>query len=301
MLWRRCVPLFLLAGWVGAAARGDYGPAAFVCRFQDPRITECSGLAASSRSDDWFFTHNDSGDGPIVYAVNRRGETIGTWRLEGASALDWEDMARGPGEGGKPALFLGDIGDNLSFRPLVSVYRIPEPEADPAKRGAETVAKGFVRFNLVYDDGPHNAEALLVHPKSGQLVIVTKSAAGSGVYATTGAPRAAEANRLRKVASLDTAVLPATPGAERDPDGQRLVTGGAFSPTGDRLALRTYTSAYEWPVENGDLARAFRGKPTAIRLPGISGGEAITYSRDGRSLLIASEGKEAPVYELTGR
>jgi hypothetical protein len=278
------------------AARG-YGPGALVCRFRDARITESSGLAASARSDAWFFTHNDSGDGPVVYAVDRMGETLADWRLEGASALDWEDMAQAPGEGKQPALYLGDIGDNLEFRPLISIYRIREPQPDPAHPGTHGIAKAVTRFDLFYEDGPHNAEALLVHPRSGQIFVVTKSGRPCGIYATDGPPRAAEPNRLRKVASLDLAALSSAPAAAAA-EGL-LVTGGDISPDAARVVLRTYLAAYEWPVVNGNVAAAFRGRPAAIALPETPGGEAIAYSRDGRSLLVSSEGKQSPVYELT--
>jgi hypothetical protein len=47
--------------------------------------------------------------------------------------------------------------------------------------GATAVTEPAVRYDLQYEDGPHDAEALLIHPKTGHLFIVTKSLAGSSV------------------------------------------------------------------------------------------------------------------------
>ena len=99
----------LLAG--AAAAPGSYAPASRVCALADARITESSGLASSSRSDEVFFTHNDSGDEPRVFAVGRNGETLTTLTVPGAANLDWEDIARGPDDHGTSCLYIGDIGD----------------------------------------------------------------------------------------------------------------------------------------------------------------------------------------------
>ena len=83
--------VLLLAG--GAAA---YSEATVLFTFSDERITESSGLVASSVSDEWFFTHNDSGDDARFYVVDRGGRTLATHTLPGVDASDWEDLARGP-------------------------------------------------------------------------------------------------------------------------------------------------------------------------------------------------------------
>src|SRR5687767_9826648 len=106
------VLILLLTAVAPALAAGSYGEAALLCRFRDPEVRESSGMSSSSRSGDYFFTHNDSGDEARLFAVNRSGETLAVFRVPGASNLDWEDMARGPDDQGRPALYLGDIGDN---------------------------------------------------------------------------------------------------------------------------------------------------------------------------------------------
>ena len=62
-----------------------------------------------------------------------------------------------------------------------------------------------------------------------------------------------------------------------------LITDGAVSPLGDRYVLRTYFDA---TLYNGLPA----GKELkTFDLPGQLQGEAITWTADGKALLIASE------------
>lgn len=293
----RALRLLLASGAVALAAPAAYGPPELLCRFQDPAIREASGLAASSRSDDLVFTHNDSGDLPRFFAVGRDGATLAVFRVTGARNLDWEDMARGPDEAGRPCLYLADIGDNLRFRPNVQVYRVPEPAPDPAHPGQAADTPPAVRFDLEYEDGPHDAEAFSIHPRTGQAVVVTKSRSGSGVYATAGRLRAGAPNRLRRMARIDFAHLAPDRAAQEDPRGL-LATGADIAPEGDRLVVRTYTEAWEWTLPPGPLATAFREKPVRIPLPDAPYGEAIAYSRRGDALLVCTEGPQAPLHLL---
>ncbi|MGC5410674.1 ABC transporter substrate-binding protein, partial [Streptomyces sp. DT225] len=51
---------------------------------EDPRITESSGLAASRLHPGIYWTHNDSDDGPYVFAVDSRtGKTVATITMKG--------------------------------------------------------------------------------------------------------------------------------------------------------------------------------------------------------------------------
>ena len=90
-----------------------------LCALQDERLTESSGVAVGR---DVLWTHNDSGDSARFFALDRRCRTVGTFTVAGATATDWEDMARGAG-----ALWFGDIGDNASTRAEIAVWRVPEP------------------------------------------------------------------------------------------------------------------------------------------------------------------------------
>lgn len=259
-----------------------------LCTLQDPRLTESSGLAVSGAT---LYTHNDSGDGPRFFALDRGCRTVATYTLVGAGAVDWEDMARGAG-----ALWLGDIGDNGSSRASVVVYRVPEPGSRPA---VQRVAASAYRFR--YEDGPHDAEALLVHPGTGQLFVVTKTYTGTaGVYAAPQHPSLHAVNVLTGVGTLR--LRPSgTAGGPLGVVGQLAVTGGDVSADGERVVVRTYTDAYEWTVTGGDLAGAFAGSPSRTSLPATDQGEAISYDSDGRSWITTSEGAGAVVHRIARR
>src|SRR6059058_4342891 len=107
-------PFALLAGvlLVGAfaapasAADGDgKGDQGFTIK--DSRITESSGLAASHLHPGIYWTHNDSGDGPYIYAVDSStGKTVARVTLSGiGSPRDVEAISIGPGN----QIYVGDI------------------------------------------------------------------------------------------------------------------------------------------------------------------------------------------------
>ncbi len=228
-----------------------------VCRFTDPRFTEISGMAPSIRHPNVLWLHNDSGNGPSLYAVDSRTcATLARVTVRGAQARDWEAIASGRDDRGRPVLWLGDIGDNRDSWPNVSILRIPEPKS----LRDQTVRALTYRFT--YDDRPHNAEALLANPRRAQLWVITKQLAHGGLYALPNPPRGV-ARRIR------------TEGG--------LVTDGAVSPTGDRYVVRDYVDAvfYRGLPPGREVAR--------VELPMQVQGEAIAWAPDGQSLFIASE------------
>jgi hypothetical protein len=276
-------------------AAGPDAPAElFVIR--DAEIRESSGVAVSSRDDDVLFTHNDSGDVPRFFALDGAGCTVVRYAVMGAEAIDWEDMASGPEHKGKPTLWLADIGDNTGQRPAISVYRVAEPKVRTPDNTSDGCAPpvdeelAATRFDLEYEDGPHDAEALLVHPKTGRVYVATKGV-GAQLYAAPKRLRAGEVNVLEPIAPLEPRV--------------GLVTAGDFAPDGKHLVLRNYGEAFEWRVRGGDIGAALNDaplpEPTLIPLPPTPQGEAIAYSADGDALVTTTEdpaGVGAPVHRV---
>ena len=54
-----------------------------MCRFDDDRLVEISGITWSRRHPGTYWVHNDSGGGPYLYAIDgtKRGDITETGRL----------------------------------------------------------------------------------------------------------------------------------------------------------------------------------------------------------------------------
>jgi hypothetical protein len=246
----------------------------------DPIVRETSGLAVSRRSPGTLWTHNDSGDGPRVYAVDDAARLQATFEIAGAAARDWEDMDLGPcaHDPGKSCLYVGDIGDNGRSRQVLTVYLAEEP--DPSDSGGSIGLEGRLRYT--YPDAPHDAEALAVSP-AGDLVIVTKGRTPAILL------HLIHASDVREAMAADSVItMPAGRELPIQPDWMlgRVVTGASFSPDGATLAVRTYTEIFflPWP-----WAGAADGTPPSCFLGDRNlGGEAVAYE-DSMTLLLTEE------------
>lgn len=273
-----------------------YGAPVQVALLKDKVIKESSGLAASRNVPGVYWTHNDSGDGPFIYAFDTRGVLRGVWRVAGASAYDWEDMAAGPGPiAGKNYLYIGDIGDNGEKRSEVIVYRVPEPVVGTANNAK---AKSFSTepaeaIHLRYPDGAHDAEALLVHPTTGTIYIVTKILFGNpGIYEALAPFKVGSTITLARIGTL---AVPSLLGG--------IITGGAISPDGRRIAFCDYMQGYEAVLPDGRAAfdTIWKRPLTSFALGSRKQGESITYRPDGKALLVTSEGSPMPLIQVVRR
>ncbi|MET9699042.1 WD40 repeat domain-containing protein [Streptomyces sp. NPDC006529] len=264
--------LSLLPGAAAAAAGSPApGPGASSFTIADPRIKESSGLAASKIHPGVYWTHNDSDDGPYVYAVDSAtGRTVARVTMAGVGApRDVEAISLGP----DGQLYVGDIGDNLGGTwDHVWIYRFPEP----AQLGDVTVKP--VQFTVRYADGPRNAEALMVHPVTGRVYIASKSEDKGGLYEGPQQLSASGSNEFRRVADVP------------------WVTDGAFSPDGASLTLRGYFFARTFPWKDGKP----QGEGVRVDAPWQGQAESVTYAPDGRTLMFGSEGASSRVVAVPG-
>jgi hypothetical protein len=279
------------------AAASPYQPFTVLGTVSDPAIGESSGLAASRRSPGLLWTHNDSGDKPLVFCLDLQARRCGQWRVAGAEAFDWEDIAAGPGpRTGEPYLYLGDIGDNIDQRSEIVVYRIPEPAASGAAvaiEAAPVTTAPAEALRLRYPDGPHNAEALLVHPTTGDVYVVSKDAQSAGVYKAAAPLEPSSTKALVRVGSirLGTGTL-----------GLETVTGGDISPDGSRVALSTYAQGYELELPSGGaFDDIWAERPVPVALGPRLQGESVAYRLDGRALLTTSEITPWPLQQVERR
>jgi len=276
-------------------ATSAYGQATTLTTIKDKSISESSGLVASRTTPGAYWTHNDSGDGPFIYAFDTGGDSLGTFRVNGAQNRDWEDIAAGPGPQPKKSyLYIGDIGDNDSVRPEVTVYRVPEPTPSAATRNFTKSRPGSTEpaeaIRLKYPDGAHDAEALLVHPRTGNIYIVIKVVlVNPGVYEAVAPFTAGQTITMRRIGEVH---VPSIFGG--------VVTGGDISPDGRRVALCDYFQGYEIVLPAGDskFDDIWKQKLTGFDLGKRKQGESITYRLDGRALLATSEGRQSPLIQV---
>jgi hypothetical protein len=239
-----------------------------------------------------LWTHNDSGNDALIYAMGADGGHLGTWRVGGAQNLDWESVATYKNPGGQCFLLLGDIGDNDEIRAEVEIYRILEPTAstDTASSTSAnplaTEPAQSMRFS--YPNGSNDAETLLVHPWSGDIYVVTKKKSGpAGVFRMQPAFGTGAAVISEKVGDIS---VPSSP--------EGHLTGGSMSPDGRRVMLCDLEGGYELvlPEDAANPDDIWRQSPLVVNLGDRKQGEGVSYGRDGRSLFASSEKKHSPLY-----
>ena len=270
-----------------AAACGvcsSYPPWRRISTFAAYPLNELSGLVASRRDVGVVYAHNDSGDQPRFFAMDAEtGKARGEFLLKGVQAIDWEDIALGPCPAGT-CVFLGDTGDNQRVRSSISIYVVPEPALDPPKGKAELTS--FERWTLHYPDGPHDAETLLVDPRSGDLFLVTKELFGRGTLYALPRPYSGAAPMMLK--RLFPIPIPSF--------GTTLITGGDVHPCAPRVVLRSYGRVFEFRgSKQGDVPSWLSTAPALV----IDGGpepqgEAIAYRADGFGLYSSTEIPSGP-------
>lgn len=237
-------------------------------------IHESSGVAASPVHPGVFWTHNDSEGRPEIFAVDAGGRLLGRVSVSGARNRDWEDMAVGPcGDG--HCLYVADVGDNREVRTDPAIYRVPEPSPD------DRATPPADRFPVRFPHGPRDVEAIYLLPGE-RLFLVTKGRNHRVEVYRVPAPldRPGEPLELERIQRL-TRISPALP---------RHVTGGASTPDGRLVALRTYeTLALYHPDEDGSLEEV-RGSRVNLRHLREPQGEAVAFLPGNRIVLTSEAG-----------
>ena len=277
-------------------------PGKSAATFQNLRLHESSGVAVSHAYPGVLWTHNDSGDGPYLYATDLHGRDRGWLLVPGATAVDWEDMALGPcpvpflahptSSAARVAscVYIADTGDNRESRRSVTVYAVPEP--DPPEGPGDTLRTTGppAALQLRYPDGSHDVEAIYVSPRDTALYLVSKGRGGSiRLYRV-----AADAWRTTQQVASVVQTLDIRPNQEAG----RVVTGAAIRPDGRVVAVRTYTEIYLFHPGVGGRLTPARDRPCNIAGRDI-GGEAIAFLNDSTFVLTSEAAGRHPGTILT--
>ncbi|HET7423463.1 MAG TPA: hypothetical protein VFJ92_07875 [Gemmatimonadales bacterium] len=242
--------------------------------FRHPRLLESSGVIASRRYPGVFWTFNDSGNPPEIFATDSTGRDLGVYRVTGAANYDWEAITLGPC-GKTECLYIADTGDNDEIRSSVRLYRVPEPAV---RAGGQGVTDRAEVLEVRYPDGPHDVEAAVVAP-DGAVLLVSKGRS-RGVQAFR-IPATKWGRKLVTAEALGRIPVPPGRGA------RGLVTDAALSPDGTEIAVRTYVEIFFFRLAQGDTLHPLG---TACDVTGLElQGEGLTWLPDD-SFLLTSEG-----------
>ena len=206
-------------------------------------VSEASGLVESRSNPGTFYTHDDSGGEPAVYVLADDGSVVATQPVAGVVNRDWEDIALGPDRAGR-SIYIGEVGDNGGSRASISIYRIPEPDLGGLPPGGSLPPVIPEIVDLVYPDGPRDAEAILVDPLSGDVYVITKREARARVYRAPAPRFEGESVTLERVGDLS---IGGVVGADVCPDGQTVL-------------LKTYPEVLAY-VSNSGVEAALAGEP----------------------------------------
>jgi hypothetical protein len=272
---------------------GAWRAAAELGQAESDDLTEVSGLAVSHRDPGLLWLHNDHGGDAALLAASLTGADRGRYEVIGAENHDWEDLAPGPCPLADiepcTCLHLADIGDNDLSRGGGEILRFAEP--DPAGAGGWGQVTPLDTLAFDYPDGPQDAETLLVHPDTGEILVLTKGDE-TGVYAFPTVPPVAGPEPA--LLALITTFSLVDAGAE-DP----VVTGGAVSPGGYRVVLRSDADLALFTGPFGaSLEEILRRTPVLLPTPPPGAGEAVAWSPDGQRLYLVGEGSHPTLHAV---
>lgn len=249
-------------------------------------LTEASGLAASRIHDDVYFTHNDSGGEPEIFAIRPDGSLAGRWLVADQINRDWEAIAAGPCPAKDGAcLFIGDTGDNGAKLASVKIIVVREPQDLSKTEPLQPVAV----LDLSYDEGPRDVEAIFVDA-AGDLYLVDKYGSGEkrGVFRVPSSAFDAGSYVASRLATLPF------------PTSSGPITDANLHPTRASLLVRTYVSVMLFEGESIEEMLTSEAVSIAGGEWGFEPqGEAIAWSQDGTKFFTTSEGKHATVSEWT--
>jgi hypothetical protein len=251
----------------------------------EKQLQEVSGIVSSRRYPGVLWMHND-GSSKRLFAVSTNGQVLSTFQVQ-AQTTDLEDIAMGSAMTGDSEIYLADIGDNDRRRPTVQILRFAEPALSFGPRPKKPVPIRPVGIvTLRYPDQAQDAEALLIDPQTGELVIVAKSAKKARIYSTPAVQATSESftRTLKFIGEL--------------PYGE--ISAGDISPDGSRILLRREDAAWIWTRHPGEtIVTAFSRLPhpaAVIGPPEEQNGESIAFDSNGRSYLTFSEGRRQSIY-----
>lgn len=237
-------------------------------------LNETSGLAGAGELT--LFTHNDSGNPPILYQVSAiSGQILESFRIPGVQNIDWEELASDSG-----FIYIGDIGNNAGYRKDLVIYAVNKLNvSDP-----HSIPPGAIRFSYpeqtsFHPSGRHNfdCEAMIAWGDSLYLFTKNRKDLATDVYRLPKTPGNYEA---RHVGHFDTGGLITAADLLTGEKNQLALLG--YKPEGSRFKsfLLLFTGFRETDF--------FGGTSRRTELANDLQAEAVLFTSDS-TLLISNE------------
>lgn len=244
-------------------------------------LEEASGIIESRHHVGYFYKHNDSGSDARIYLFNENGERSGQYKINGITAIDYEDIAINT-EDGEEVIYLGDFGDNKLARKSVYIYRFKEPKAQQLNthfRDTIQVAQTIeYKYSAIEGEGTEsfNCEALMVDPISKDIFVITKSKPAAHLYKIT---YPYHYNQMNYATHCGTFSFP-----------PNQITAADISADGKQILLKTYEHVIYWERDvtktiDEVLQQAF----TRVPYIGEPQGEAICFTKNGGYLTVSEK------------
>jgi hypothetical protein len=263
------------------------------------RINEASGLTQSTQHPSLFWTHNDSRDffdpiptEPVLFAIDAQGKLHGELWLEGVKPYDWEAISHFQSKG-TSYLLIADIGDNRAKRKRgIRLHAVKEPKSIAGK----VTQKPAWTLELRYPDGARDAEAIAVDEHDNAIYLLSKRDDKPQLYRAelpNGRNSSQMLHLLGSIPALDAPLESSESGDLHVLPFTHQPVDMAFAPDRSEVAVLSYAHIYIYPrsPQQGWL-EVLRGAPQIIHLPGARQYEGLSYSSDGKNLLIVREGED---------
>ncbi len=280
-----------------SAPRPTCGPTPTeIGRIQDVQLNEVSGVVESHRNPEVLFVHNDSGDSPRFFALNRSGDVLAELKLASVPRLvDAEEIAIGPGANGDSFIYLGDTGNNFaSFgqgipRRKAVLYRVTEPKISLTARHVKLSVREVFPIVFTFPSGARDVEAFFIDPVSLDLFMISKQADGHSQLLTAPATMlAAGGGQLRLVGELRFGQPPLA--------GSTMPTAADISRDGSAILVRTYSEVFLFRRAHGEsVPSALARAPVSLPAPHEQQGEAIGFVDGDSAFVTISEGLKPAV------
>jgi hypothetical protein len=289
---RNLLLLIALMAVDGPASR--WSRAEYAGVFTDPALNEVSGLAASHAHPGIYWAQNDGDNGSKLIAIRADGTPVATFLVQGAENTDWEDIDSFELDG-KHYLLVADTGDNGGIRKTLNLIVFEEPSR---LKDGDTIRPAWT-IPFRWPDGARDCEATAVDAAAGEVLLISKKRVPPELFRLP--LRASEGLKTAElVTTLSGISQPSEADLKKNPVYGRYrsqVSGADLSPNGRVLAVLNYHSIYLYVrAPNQAWGPVMQSQPGRLVFPWLPQAEGIAFSNDGRSLLIASEKRPAPLF-----